>query len=328
MPGAPFDSCGAQAQHSRRSIGTWSNHLTPRNTWRGGILVALACLAAGAWTAPASADTYWPPITPAPTDVRSPGRFVWGELLTRDVGAAAEFYGKVFGWTFETYGPEDDLKTYTVVLSHGTPIGGMVYAAPREDKKDRPSARWVGLISVPDVQAATGRVESSGGAVLMPPRQLGERGTAALCADPEGGLFGVINSASGDPEDYLGEDNQWLWIELWATDAARMASFYKGVAGYDVVEGAAKGESAGYQLRSGGYARAGIMPKPGKSPTTWVPYIRVKSVPETVASASAAGGRVVMQPQPLHGTSVAILVDPTGAPFAVAEWAARAREAK
>jgi len=37
---------------------------------------------------------------------------------------------------------------------------------------------------------------------------------------------------------------------------------------------------------------------------------------------------VVMQPRELHGTPVAILVDPTGAVFAVAEWAGRAREAK
>jgi len=302
--------------------------LTHRRSWRGGALIALVGLAAGTAIQVAAADTYWPPITQVPTDVRSTGRFVWGELLTRDVGAAAEFYGKVFGWTFETYGPEDDLKTYTVVLSGGTPIGGMVYAAPRKDEKKQRSARWVGLISVPDVQAAANWVEKDGGKVLMPPRQLGERGTAALFADPEGGLFGVINSATGDPEDYLGEDNQWLWIELWATDAAKMAAFYKGVAGYDVTDGAAKGESTGFQLRSGGYARAGIMPKPGKTPTAWVPYIRVKSVPETVASASAAGARVVMQPRELHGTPVAILVDPTGAVFAVAEWAGRAREAK
>jgi hypothetical protein len=297
-------------------------------TWRAGVLLALTGLAAAAASPPAYAETYWPPITQAPTDVRSPGRFVWGELLTRDVGAAAEFYGKVFGWTFETYGPEDDLKTYTVALSGGTPIGGMVYAAPRKDQKAERAARWVGLISVTDVQTVANYVESGGGKVIMPPRVLGERGTAALFADPEGGLFGAIHSASGDPEDYLGDDNQWLWIELWATDPSKMAAFYQGIAGYEVVDGASRGESAGYQLRSGGYARAGIMPKQSKVPTTWLPYIRVRNVAETVAAATAAGGRIMMQPRQMHGTSMAILVDPTGAPFAVAEWTGRAREAK
>jgi predicted enzyme related to lactoylglutathione lyase len=297
-------------------------------TWRAGALLGLAGLTSVAASPPVSAEPYWPPITQAPTDVRSPGRFVWGELLTRDVGAAAEFYGKVFGWTFETYGPEDDRMTYTVALSGGTPIGGMVYASPQKDKKAARAARWVGLISVVDVQAAADYVESGGGKVIMPPRVLGERGTAALFTDPEGGLFGVIHSASGDPEDYLGDDNQWLWIELWATDPSKMASFYQGVAGYDVVDGASRGESAGYQLRSGGYARAGIMPKQSRVPTTWLPYIRVRNVAETVAAATAAGGRIMMQPRQMHGTSMAILVDPTGAPFAVAEWTGRAREAK
>jgi predicted enzyme related to lactoylglutathione lyase len=286
-------------------------------------------LAAGAAASSAWADTYWPPITDHATGQQNTGRFVWAELLTRDVGAAAEFYGKVFGWTFETYGPADDLKTYTVVLSDGMPIGGMVYASPRDDGKKKRGARWVGLMSVPDVQAAANLVEKDGGKVLMPPRKLGERGTVALFLDPEGGLFGVINSATGDPEDYLAGDNQWLWIELMADDPARMAEFYKGVGAYEVVGGAASGESSGFRLKSGGYARAGIRTKlDQKYPTTWVPYLRVKSVADTVASASAAGAKIVMQPTQMHGTSIAIIVDPTGAPVALAEWPATGKEAK
>jgi predicted enzyme related to lactoylglutathione lyase len=303
--------------------------LTKQLSRRGSALLALLGLAAVAASSLAWADTYWPPITDHATGQRNTGRFVWAELLTRDVGAAAEFYGKVFGWTFETYGPADDLKTYTVVLSGGVPIGGMVYASPKDDGKKKRGARWVGLMSVPDVQAAASLVEKDGGKVLMPPRTLGERGTVALFLDPEGGLFGVINSASGDPEDFLADDNQWLWIELMASDPAKMADFYKGIGAYDVVGGAASGESSGFRLKSGGYARAGIQTKlDQKYPTTWVPYLRVKSVADTVASASAAGAKIVMQPTRMHGTTVAIIVDPTGAPVAVAEWPATSKEAK
>jgi predicted enzyme related to lactoylglutathione lyase len=303
--------------------------LTHKLGWRGSAVLALLGLATVTATPLAGADTYWPPITDHATDQRNTGRFVWAELLTRDVGAAAEFYGKVFGWTFETYGPADDLKTYTVVLSGGTPIGGMVYASPKDDGKENRGARWVGLMSVPDVQAAATLVEKDGGKVLMPPRTLGERGTVALFLDPEGGLFGAINSATGDPEDYLADDNQWLWIELMANDPAKMAEFYKGIGAYDVVDGAAKGESSGFRLKSGGYARAGIQAKlDQKYPTTWVPYLRVKSVADTVASAAAAGAKIVMQPARMHGTRIAIIVDPTGAPVALAEWPASGEEAK
>jgi hypothetical protein len=303
--------------------------LTSNRSRRGRALLALLAFAAGATTSLAgAAETYWPPITDHTTGQQNPGRFVWAELLTRDVGTAAEFYGKVFGWTFETYGPADDLKTYTVVLSGGVPIGGMVYASPKDDDKKRHGARWVGLMSVPDVQAAAARVERDGGKVLMPPRTLGGRGTVALFLDPEGGLFGVINSATGDPEDYLADENQWLWIELRANDPAKMAEFYKGIGAYEIVGGAVAGESSGFRLKSGGYARAGIQTKlDQKNPTTWVPYLRVKSVADTVARASAAGARIVMQPTRMHGTAVAVIVDPTGAPVAVAEWPATGKEA-
>ncbi len=53
----------------------------------------------------------------------------------------------------------------------------------------------------------------------------------------------------------------------------------------------------------------------------------MKSVADTVARAGEAGGKIVMQPARVHGTSIAVILDPTGAPFAVAEWPAVATEA-
>jgi hypothetical protein len=290
---------------------------SPYRRWRA--TIAALGLVAALGVAHAEPARYWPPITDPATNSWAPGRIVWAELLTLDVGTAAEFYGKVFGWTFETYGPEDDFKTYTMVLSGGTPIGGMVYAQPKEPEK-YPSSRWVGFISVADVAATATRVEQAGGRVVIKPSVLGERGTEALFMDPEGGIFGVIRSADGDPPDFVAADDQWLWAELWAADAAKMAAFYQGIGPYEIVEGAAKGEGSGYQLWSGGFARAGILERPTRVPTTWLPYVRVKSVADSTARAVEAGGKVVMAPARMHGTQVAVILDPTGAPFAVAEW--------
>jgi len=284
--------------------------------------LALSVTAATAFAAEGS-GRYWPPITDPPTATYRPGKWVWADLLTPDVGAAAEFYGKVFGWTFETFGPKEDTRTYTLVSSNGTPIAGMVFVNPK-DHSLKHDARWVGLMSVEDVKLAEGRVLNAGGKVLMPPRQLGVRGEAALFADPEGAVFGVIHSASGDPEDYLGEVNNWLWHELWATDAAAMAKFYQAVGGYQVVDGVIGSEQRGYHLTEGGYARAGILAKPLEAAkTAWVPYVRVANVEEAVEKARAAGGAVVLEPHDVHGTRAALLMDPSGAPFAVAEWRRR-----
>ncbi|MFO1394360.1 MAG: VOC family protein [Steroidobacteraceae bacterium] len=295
--------------------------MSTRAHWRA--TIAALGLATAALAAHAETERYWPPITDTPTGAWTPGRIVWAELLTADVGTAAQFYGRVFGWTFETYGPQDDFKTYTVVHSGDTPIGGMVYAKPERSEKF-PSSRWVGFFSVADVGTTAALVEREGGRVVIGPRELGERGTEALLMDPEGGLFGVIHATGGDPGDYLAADDQWLWAELWATAAQKMSAFYRGVGPFEVVDGAVKGEASGYQLWSGGYARAGILERPAKVPTTWLPYVRVGSVTDTTAKAVAAGGRVVMQPTAFHGTQVAVILDPTGAPFAIAEWPPKA----
>ncbi|HSQ69358.1 MAG TPA: VOC family protein [Steroidobacteraceae bacterium] len=266
-----------------------------------------------------AADRYWPPITDPATGVHVPGRWVWMELLTRDVGGAVAFYRQVFDWQFETYGPEDDTETYTLVLHRGQPIAGMVFSRPR-DRSMKRDARWVGLISVDDVGTAEARVRAAGGKVLVPRQSMGPRGEAALFADSEGAMFGVIRSATGDPEDYLGETNEWLWAELWADDPARMAEFYRSLGEYEVVPGATPGESGGFHLASGGRARAGILAKPVDAPSTWIPYVRVDDVAQTVARARAAGGHIVATPESYHGTRVALILDPMGAPFAVAEW--------
>ena len=128
-----------------------------------------------------------------------PEGFAHGFLVTSDVAAAAEFYGKVFGWTFETYGGEDDRDTYTLVLSDGLPIGGMVIDQ-RAKKGDVPSARWIGLVSVPDVKAAAAAVSANGGKVLVAPKSLGERGETAVFQDPEGVPFGESKGKNSRPK--------------------------------------------------------------------------------------------------------------------------------
>ena len=153
---------------------------TVRRRTRALLVFGLALLAAAGAD---SAERYWPPIVDPATHQYTPGRWVWADLVTSDVAAAAGFYARVFGWTFETYGPHDDFQTYTLVLSCGTPIGGIVYSRPKQPEKF-PSSRWVGLVSVEDVAAAAARAEKAGGRVVIKPTELGARGTEALLMDP------------------------------------------------------------------------------------------------------------------------------------------------
>lgn len=280
------------------------------------------------WLAPIAAlltfsaqasDRYWPPIVDPATGQHTPGRFVWGDLVTADVAAAADFYGRVFGWTFETYGGKDDRDTYTLALADGLPIGGMVFDQ-RAMKGKTPSARWVGLISVPDVKAAAAAVTAGGGKVVHAPVVLGERGETAVFKDPEGVVFGVVKSKNGDPSDYAGDVNEWYWVDLWTDDVEKAAAFYRSVVGYETLPIADDGPRSGLHLLSGGFARAGIMQKRNKeASSTWLPYIRVADARASAAAAKAAGGKVLLEPLAMNRATVAIIADPTGAPVGIVQ---------
>ncbi len=290
--------------------------LQARRFRRGVLVVLAACVAASAAEA---ADRYWPPIVDPPTGQYTPGRWVWADLVTSDVAAAAEFYGKVFGWTFETYGGEDDRDTYTLVLADGLPIGGMVFD-PRAMKGEVPSARWITLVSVPDVQAAADSAAKHGGQVLVAPRSLGERGETALLRDPDGVPFGVVRSKHGDPADYAGDLNEWVWLDLWTRNVDRATKFYSAVAGYQVVPLQNEGPRSGAHLVAAGYARAGVMRLNDERATAvWLPYVRVADAKAVADKARAAGGKVLREPVSIGRAVVAVIADPTGAPVGVAQ---------
>ena len=266
-----------------------------------------------------AAERYWPPIVDPPTHEFTPGRWVWADLVTSDVAAAAGFYGKVFGWTFETYGGDDDLDTYTLVLADGLPIGGMVFDA-RAMKGEERAARWIGLVSVPDVAATADAATRLGGTVVVPPRQLGERGETALLKDPDGTPFGIVHSKNGDPTDYLGDVNEWMWIDLWTGNVAQATAFYRAVLGYEVLPLPAESTREGAYLASGGFLRAGVMrKKDADTSAAWLPYVRVADAQAAADQARAAGGRVFREPVDIGRAIVAIIVDPTGAPVGIAQ---------
>lgn len=283
------------------------------------VTVVLAAMLAVAASAAQSADRYWPPIVDPPTGQHTPGRWVWADLVTSDVAAAAEFYGDVFGWTYETYGGKDDRDTYTLVLADGLPIGGIVFDQ-RATKGDVPSARWIGLLSVTDVAATAAAVSANGGKVVVAPRSLGERGETAVFQDPEGVPFGAVRSKHGDPADYAGDLNEWVWLDLWTHDVERATRFYGAVAGYRVVPLEQDGPRSGAHLVAGDYARAGIMRlNDDRETAIWLPYVRVADARATASKARAAGGKVLREPMNVGGAIVAVIADPTGAPIGVAQ---------
>ena len=258
----------------------------------------------------------FPPLTTVSGSPRLPGKFVWADLVTDDVPTALNFYRGLFGWRFR------DLGGYFIGTNEDRPMCGVFQHARPKDKPGQP--RWFGYISVPHVQKAEKAIAKAGGRTLAPAKKFPGRGEQALFADAEGALFGVIKSSSGDPEDFKAGLGDWIWIQLLSRDGRKAAEFYQSIGGYEIVENTANNKLSDYVLTSEGYARATVrtIPKERQEVVpTWLPFVRVKSVSQSVEDAKQYGGKVLVEPNPetLEG-KVAVVADPTGAAVGLLEW--------
>jgi uncharacterized protein len=184
--------------------------------------------------------------------------------------------------------------------------------------------RWFGYLSVASVASAEKAVTKAGGKVLAATQKMPARGEQAVFADPEGAIFGVVKSSAGDPEDFLADPGDWIWIELLSRDAAKATDFYRTVGGYDVVPNTASNRLSDYVLSSDGYARATVGTIPSKYEQVkpnWLLFVRVKSVTDSLARTKQLGGKVLIAPKPeVFDGKVAVIGDPTGAAIGIMEW--------
>jgi predicted enzyme related to lactoylglutathione lyase len=284
-------------------------------TWlrRAAVVTAVLFVAANSGAAEKLA---LPPLTTVSGSPRLPGKFVWADLVTDDALVAQKFYTELFGWKFYDYGG------YLVGRNDDRPMCGM-FQRPRPTEPNA-KPRWFGYISVANVARAEQAVTKAGGKVLAAPKKMPDRGEQAVLADAEGAMFGVVKSSSGDPEDFLADPGDWIWIQLLSRDARKAAEFYQAVAGYEIVDNTQSNRVSDYVLTSEGYARATVRTIRSDDPkvrSTWLPFVRVKNVDESVALTKQLGGKVLVEPKPeLFDGKVAVIADPTGAAIGIMEW--------
>ncbi len=125
--------------------------------------------------------------------VAEPGSLSWNELMCRDVAAAREFYGQLFGWEFQDMPMEG--VNYTVIQAGGVDTGGMM---PMDGEQfDGVPNHWMVYFAVGDCEATAARVAESGGTIIVPPTKI-PVGKFSVLLDPQGGGFSVIQM-SDDP---------------------------------------------------------------------------------------------------------------------------------
>lgn len=249
------------------------------------------------------------------------GKFVRADLLTDDLAASQKFYGKLFGWTFESS------KDHVVAYVQERRVGTLVQHPRPENSNAKP--RWIAYMSVADVGAVRQKVIEAGGAVLLEPHDLRDLGMAGIFSDPEGALFGAVHNKQGDPEDVIADMGSWIWIELFSRDASRAGDFYATIGGYEVwdyePQSKALQDRTNLMLASDGYARAAITEfakERSHTKAVWLPFVRVADTALAIRRAQELGGQVLVAPNPdIFNGKAAVLTDSRGAAIGIMEWA-------
>src|SRR5262252_1217693 len=95
---------------------------------------------------------------PLPADVGA-GRIAWFDITTTDLAKSKDFYGKLFGWQFNTVQGSDQAAE---IVAGGTAIGTMRSA----DGKISPF-NGVVYVQVSDIRASCAKAKELGG--MIPP---------------------------------------------------------------------------------------------------------------------------------------------------------------
>jgi hypothetical protein len=257
-----------------------------------------------------------PPLVDGPATPQIPGKFVWHNLVTGDGEAARQFYGELFGWEFDV---KDDGR-YSVITYQGRNLGGILDTS-KEGKMPK-GGHWLSAMSVPNLDASLAAIDKAGGKQLEAPIDVSGVGRVVTVEDADGAVLHLLSSDNGDPPDVEPAVHTWLWHELLANHADRAVEFYQSAFGYGV-EALKKKPTSEYRvLWSSGDARAGVLQNPfEKTRSAWIPYIRVDDPAALAERVPGLGGRVVLAPRPdVRDGTLALVLDPSGAPLALQKW--------
>jgi predicted enzyme related to lactoylglutathione lyase len=289
--------------------------MSNRFRWSLGALLGVAMLATAA-----AASFMLPPLVQPASHEHHAGKVIWTDLVTPDIAAAKRFYGALFGWSFNDVHTGD--IDYSVAMLDGRPVAGLFQHAMKTGEQRQPA--WLTFISVRDVSEAERSILAHGGKVLAPPRIYANRGRQAIFADPQGAVFAVLQSSSGDPQDMLADPGEWIWSSVMTRDPDKDAAFYQNVFGYEVFDNPSEDGATHVVLSSDDIARASLNPLPAgaaKRHPHWLNFVRVTSATDMATKVEALGGRVLVKPfVDRHGGQVAVVADPAGAPFGLLEW--------
>jgi predicted enzyme related to lactoylglutathione lyase len=248
------------------------------------------------------------------TDYTAPlGAPVWIDLSSSDVDRAQDFYTTVFGWTFESPGP--DYGGYINASKHGSMVAGMMANDPQWNAPDG----WTIYLHTADIQATTKAAVAAGGTSCIEPMEVHEKGWMAMGTDPAGAAYGLWQPTGHRGFEIVGEAGAPVWHELTTRDFAKSVEFYRTVLGWTTDTVSDTDEFRYTTAVFNGEPLIGVMDGamflPEGVPSHWAVYLGADDVDKTLQLVTENGGKVLRPAQDTPYGRLAQVSDPTGAVF-------------
>ena len=146
------------------------------------------------------------------------GAPTWIDLATSDVERAQHFYGNVFGWTFESAGPE--YGGYINAFSGGHPVAGVMRNDPQWNSPDG----WTTYLHTADIKATLAAAIAAGAVTCVEPvepMEVKDKGWMAMLTDPTGAFVGLWQPIEHRGFEVFGEAGAPVYHQLTTRDYAK-----------------------------------------------------------------------------------------------------------
>lgn len=241
------------------------------------------------------------------------GAPTWIDLGTSNLARAREFYGTVFGWTFEEAGEE--YGGYVTALLDGKPVAGLMTNDPQWNMPDG----WTTYLHTADADATIEAVVAAGGTSCGGAMDVPAKGRMAIVTDKAGGMLGLWQPGGHTGFEVVGAAGTPVWHQLTTRDYTTAIDFYRTVFGWEMNVESDIPEFRYSNAMFGGEPLVGVMDGenflPEGVPSTWTVFLGAEDVDKTVEVIVANGGTVVRAAEDTPYGRLAAVTDPTGAAF-------------
>jgi len=247
----------------------------------------------------------------------APGTPSWVDVGVPDTDAAADFYGPLFGWTFDEGTPETG--GYRQARLRGKSVAGF---GPQMNPG---MPMWATYIAVASVDETATKVTDNGGQILVPAMDVMDVGRMAVFVDNAGTAFSVWQAGTHPGAELVNEPGALTWNELTTRNPDDAKAFYGAVFGW-TYEDLPMGDFDYTEWQLDGRTIGGMMPMvgpmwPAELPNHWMVYFGTDDTDASCAKVTELGGTVHVEPFDVPAGRIAVVNDPAGAPFSLIKLA-------